>query len=57
MAMARGAWTRAMTPAVAAAGADVDRDPFGLFAAEKSNAIAPYDPAVFQAMQDDGKFR
>jgi len=46
-----------MTPAVAAAGADVDLDPFGLFADEKSNAIAPYNPAVFAAMQESEKCR
>jgi len=55
--MARGAWARAMMPALAAAGADVDVDPFGLFADESGGAVAPYDPAVMQAIQDSGKFR
>ena len=52
--MARGAWARAMTPALAAAGAEVDLDPYGLFA-DQHSAIAPYDPAVLQMLQDNGK--
>lgn len=52
--MARGAWLRSMTAAMKGAGADIDGDPFGLFSTEKE-PIAPYNPAVFIALQDVGK--
>lgn len=52
--MARGAWARAMTPAMAAAGAEVEADPFGLFANEDGGRL-DYNPAVLQAMQDGNR--
>jgi len=55
--MARGAWIRAMTPPLLAAGAELDCDPFGLFAGDESDARLPYNPAVLQALQDGGNAR
>jgi hypothetical protein len=55
--MARGAWARAMTPAIAAAGGEIDGDPFGLFSESEGDGRLPYNPAAMQAMQDGGKVR
>lgn len=54
--MARGAWQRAMVPAIVAAGGEIESDPYGLFGDEGSG-VAPYDPAIMQAMVDGGKVR
>jgi hypothetical protein len=55
IAMACGAWIRAMTPPLVAAGGELSFDPFGLFAAEGEGDRLPYNPAVLQAIQDSGK--
>lgn len=55
--MARGAWIRAMTPALVAAGVEVSSDPFGLFTEARTDARLPYNPEVLQALQDGGNVR
>jgi len=55
MAMARGAWARAMTGPLVAAGADVACDPFGLFVENASASPLPYNPAVLESLQDGNK--
>jgi hypothetical protein len=51
--MARGAWVRAMTPAIVAAGGEMEVDPFGLFG--ETNGRVAYDPRVLEAIQNGGK--
>lgn len=53
--MAKGAWAKALIPPLAAAGAEIDTDPYKLF--DESGGIAPYDPAVMQALNDGRKVR
>jgi hypothetical protein len=55
--MARGAWVRAMTAAIKAAGGEIPVDPFGLFEESGSESPRlPYNPAILQAIQESGKF-
>jgi len=49
--MARGAWIRAMTPPVLAAGVDIDSDPYGLLDHSSGNTgVLEYDDDVYRAM-------
>jgi hypothetical protein len=39
-----------MTPAIAAAGGDIDTDPFGLFTECQQENVLPYNEEVFRVL-------